>query len=539
MKASQYTYSKPTVLYNLNRIMQNKRSMLTRHIFPAVLVVLCMTAVVVPANAQETDEDAYSEIYELILDEQWAEASEAIEDFIETEEFNRSPWSDDVRYWQCFANEKRGGDYLKEAYDCYSGFPKMFSRSAWVDDTKSGMIRVAQILAKDGNPEYAVAVESMQKSDDEEVALSALYALQNIGDEKALRTIMGLYERSESERLRGKIVYILGNFDSPEVVTMLADIATSDAPTRIRKNAVNALGNRDEQEARDILKKVVTSNGDVDVQKAALYSLGNSETADILAFLREVALTSEKEELGKAATYAIGNTDSRSAIEALQAILRNGRHTDVRKAALHSLGNIDDATSKAILLEIAMNDVNRELQKAAVYSISNQDDSFDELTAIFKSASAEEVRRASLYALGNLDDPKVSPFLLDIVLNEEDIGLAKNAVYALSNHDDGEEFIVTILEESNRVEVKKAALYQLSDNLAALMNVLKNESSAELRKTAVYAMGNSDEDEIVPFLLDVAKNDSDLSVRKAAISALGNIGSDEAQAALIQILEQN
>nr|MBX2821129.1 HEAT repeat domain-containing protein [Rhodothermaceae bacterium] len=350
MNASHYTYSKPTVVYNLNRIMQNKRSTFTRQLFPAMLLVLCMTAVVVPVYAQETDKDAYSQIYEFILDEQWAEASDAIDDFIETEEFNRSPWSDDVRYWQCFANEKRGGDYLEEAYECYSGFPKMFSRSAWVDDTKSGMIRVAQILAKDGTPEYAIAVESMQQSDDEEVALSALYALQNIGDEKALRTIVGLYERSSSERLRGKIVYILGNFDSPEVVPLLSDIAMSDAPTRIRKNAVNALGNRDEQVARDVLKKVVTSNGDVEVQKAALYSLGNSETADILVFLREVALTSEKKELGKAATYAISNSDNRTAVDALHTILQSGAHTDVRKAALHSLGNMDDSASLAILL---------------------------------------------------------------------------------------------------------------------------------------------------------------------------------------------
>ena len=102
-------------------------------------------------------------------------------------------------------------------------------RSSWADDAKASAIRVGRQLVREGNPEYAPMLEAMQKSDDEEVALSALYALQNIGDERAFSTIMDLYERSNSEELRGRIVYILGNFDAPSVVERLSQIAMNDA----------------------------------------------------------------------------------------------------------------------------------------------------------------------------------------------------------------------------------------------------------------------------------------------------------------------
>ena len=545
MNASSNTYNTCQFLYNRVRGMHNKPLVTIRQALSIALLVIFMIGFATTASAQSTDADDYAKIYELILDEQWEEANDEIGLFIKKEEYQQSPWRDDVWYWHCFSSEKRGGKMLEHSYDCYSGFPGVYPRSPWVDDAKSGLIRVARLLAKDGNPEYEAVVESMKESDDEEVALSALYALQNIGDEKALKTIVGLYERSDSERLRGKIVYILGNFDTPEVITMLSDIATSNESTRIRKNAVNALGNRDEPEAREALKEVITSdskvNGIVEVQKSALYALGNTESSDVLAFLREVALTSDREELGKAATYSISNTDNREAAEALKDILQNGPSTAVRKAALHSLGNLDDASSLSILLEVAKDNSNRELQKAAVHSISNLDDSYDELVDIFKSVSSEEVRRTALYALGNLDDGRVNAFLLDIALNYEDQDLAKNAVYALSNLDNSDGTLQELLRTSKRIEVKKAVLYQLSENVDVLISVLENETSAELRKTAVYALGNADdeENEVVPILLDFAKNDADLSVRKAAINALGNMGTDYAQEALIEILEQN
>ena len=489
---------------------------------------------------QEAAEKAYARAYELVLDEQWGAAQESLKSFlVNHQNMGGVQWRDDAEYWLCYVAEK-SSDNLEVVFECYTVFQKKYHKSRWADDAKASSIRIAQMLVREGKPEYAAVVESMKKSDDEEVALSALYALQNIGDENAFKTIVGLYERSDSERLREKIVYIIGNFDSPEVVTLLSEIASSTASSRIRRNAVNALGNRDEVEAQDALKRVIENNGDTDVQKSALYALGNTESAEILAFLRSVALNAEKQEVGKAATHAISNSGVPGASAALQNILQNAKHAGVRKAALYALGNLDDSSSLPALVKVAKDNSNRELQKTAVYAISNKGNSFAELRDIFESVNSQEVKRATLHALANLDDHRVNSFLLEVALNDENIEIAKGAVYALSNpRRDWQESLKVVLKNSNRVEVKKAALYQLADDIDTLKSVLDNETDRELRKAAVHAMGNSNEKSIVPLLLDIAQNDVDVSIRKTAINALGNIGGAEAQKALIEILEQD
>ena len=187
----------------------------------AILVALASGPVVVFAQ-DEAAANAYGEAYELVMEGDWDAAADALAGFLR--QYRESPWSDDAAYWACFVGEKMNDD-AESVFTCYKSFTETHRRSNWTDDAKAGMIRLGRQLARAGNPEYGEIVKTLQQSDDEEVALSALYALQNIGDEEALATILNLYENTESSKLKERIVYILGNFDSEEVVGKLADIA--------------------------------------------------------------------------------------------------------------------------------------------------------------------------------------------------------------------------------------------------------------------------------------------------------------------------
>ena len=516
-----------------------------RLLIKTMVFVFCTTLLVDRVHAQstpsheelrETANHAYAVAYELVLDEQWDAAQKALKSFLEDHRHAfGAPWWDDAEYWLCFVNEKKGGD-LEDVFECYNSFMQKNNNSRWADDAKASTIRIARLLVKEGKPEYGAVVESMQKSDNEEVALTALYALQNIGDEKALETIVSLYERSESERLKERIVYILGNFDTPEVDNMLADIASSDASTKIRKNAAHALGNRGGRAANEALMQVIEKNGDIEVQKAAVYALGNSGGTGNITYLRQVALTTNKRELGQAATYAIRNAGGIEASRALRTILEEGKLTEVRKAALNALGHSGDASAIDVLVNVALEDPSEELQKAAVYALSNTRKAHNELMEIFESTDSGEVRRASLYALGNMRDDRSLEFLTNVAINHDEEEIAKIAAYALAN---GGGELFEVFEKTPYFEVKKAILHRMVDDVDALISILENENEPELRRTAIQAMGNADDNELVPVLLDVAKNDSDIKVRKAAITALGHIGSSEAQKALLEILEQD
>ena len=100
------------------------------------------------SSAQDEDAKVYKQAYSLVLEENWEEAHKALEKFIQ--EYSRSAWIDDARFWQCYAREKL--DYaLEDVYGCYDKFIKAYPKSKWVDDAKSNMVRVAHRLAKENN----------------------------------------------------------------------------------------------------------------------------------------------------------------------------------------------------------------------------------------------------------------------------------------------------------------------------------------------------------------------------------------------------
>ncbi|MBF8248308.1 MAG: hypothetical protein HW374_1108 [Bacteroidetes bacterium] len=59
-----------------------------------------------PSKTQDPSAKAYQEAYNLILDQKWAEAQKAMDNFIA--KFPRNSWTDAARYWKCYTKEKRG-----------------------------------------------------------------------------------------------------------------------------------------------------------------------------------------------------------------------------------------------------------------------------------------------------------------------------------------------------------------------------------------------------------------------------------------------
>ncbi|UCE08400.1 MAG: HEAT repeat domain-containing protein, partial [bacterium] len=281
---------------------------------------------------QDEDDKAYKQAYNYILDENWNDAIKSFDNFIK--KFSKSRWVDDAEYWQCYAREQKG-ESLEKVFDCYQNFIREHSRSKWVDDAKSNLIRIGYKLVRSGKNEYKAIVESMRKSEDEEISLAALYALQQIGDERALKTTIDMYDRTENESIRGKIVYALANYDSPEVISKLVEISQKDPSPKIRKNAVYALGNKGGKEGAEALKKILRSEVDSKVRASAIYALGNTNIEDMIPFIRDLAVNDKDESVAKAATYSIGNMSGKEATEALKIILKKAAVSEARSAALY------------------------------------------------------------------------------------------------------------------------------------------------------------------------------------------------------------
>ncbi|MEJ2629278.1 MAG: hypothetical protein P8078_12065, partial [bacterium] len=150
---------------------------------------------------QAESSQQYKKGYDLILNEKWTEAVDYFNNFIKTNP--RSMYIDDASFWLCYAKEKTGQP-LQDSFDCYKNFSERFKDSEWADDAQRHLIRIGHILVKQGNKEYEPIIKSYEKNTDEEISLAALYALQNIGDEKAVDTTIDIYDRTKSEKIKEK-----------------------------------------------------------------------------------------------------------------------------------------------------------------------------------------------------------------------------------------------------------------------------------------------------------------------------------------------
>ena len=180
------------------------------------------------------DAVAYKKAYKLVLDEKWKDAIQEFSDFLN--KYHRSSWRDDAGFWLCYSKEKAGYS-LEEVFKSYQDFVKNNRRSKWADDARSNMIAVGQKLVQQGKVEYKTIIDNLQKEDNEEISITALYALQNMGDEKALNAILKLYDSTTNKNYKGKIIYALGNFNSPAAFNKIVQIAKTEKDPDLQKKS--------------------------------------------------------------------------------------------------------------------------------------------------------------------------------------------------------------------------------------------------------------------------------------------------------------
>lgn len=524
-----------------------------RRVFGATLIVCCISAAVpaLPAGGrgaggaeqEAAARDSYRKAYELVLAEKWTDAVKAIQSHLAA--YPKGSTAVAAGFWLCYSKEK-AGQPLESAFECYREFVTKYPESDWADDARNQMVRMAHDLAKAGRPEFEAVVKSMPSAGSEEVSLAALYALQDMGDPEALKTIIGLYDKSTKPGLREKIIYVLADFDTPAAADKLTAIALKDPDPALRTKAVYALadaGHASSGKLALILKQAT----DAATRKAALYALGETRDESVVAALAEVARTEKDAAVAQAAAMALADMGTTAAAEALAAIAATAPAATVRKSALMSLA--DSGSSKAIpvLKQVAMTDADASVRQVALAVLADMPDASagEALMSAFQSATDGRTQEMALHAIADREGEKIDEFLAATATNHADERIARAAVHALADraHKGAATLLLAISTKSRHETVRDSAIYAIVDSaepqivVQALDGALAAERDPERRVRMVTALGETGHDTAVPILLRIAQKDSFVRVQRAAVMALQEIGSAAARDALRQVLE--
>lgn len=397
--------------------------------------------------------------------------------------YPRSSYTPDSYYWQAFALYRRGGnDRLRQARELLE---EQGERHASAATRKSGDARTLQTriqgaLAQGGDAQAAERVaqianppqpaqpaqpaqaprpvqrpgRSPRCNDDDDVQVTALNALMQMDDERAMPILKKVLARRDAEStcLRRKAVFIVSQVGGSEAESILLDAARSDPDREVKGQAVFWLSQVDSDRAVVALDSILAATDDPEIQDKAVFALSQHDSRAARQSLRRYAeRTNISSEIREKAVFWLGQSDDPEDATFLRGLFPRVQERELKEKILFSLSQNDDENSSRFLMDLARNtNEDIELRKKALFWLGQKDDMGGaEIASLYGTFSDREIKEQLIFVLSQKDDKAAIDKLMDIGRREPDRELRKKAIFWLSQSDDPRvvEFLASLLEK--------------------------------------------------------------------------------------------
>jgi HEAT repeat protein len=388
-----------------------------------------------------------------------------------TDRFPQSAYAGDALYWQAFANYSVGTSAsLRDAIRALDALRSRYPKASTRGDADALAVRVRGALAKGGDPQAAESVADIatqepkpctnrRGGDDDDERMAALNALLQMNAERALPIIKTVLARRDacSESLREKAVFLVSQLRTPETEETLLDVVRNDPSNDVRRKAVFWLGQVNTERAALALEQLLKSSSSneqlreeavtalmqqnsprgqaavraiaedgqapAELREKAVFWLGQHRSAENAQYLRGLfdRLSSAPErsagdEIRKKILFSLSQMRGEGNDRWLMDVASDSKFSvEIRKQAIFSAGQTGVSTAELSALYSRLTD--RQLKEQLIWVLSEKRDSAaaDRLMSIAKNDPDREVRKKAIFWLGQMNDPRVKQFLLDII----------------------------------------------------------------------------------------------------------------------------
>lgn len=387
-----------------------------------------------------------------------------------TDRFPQSEYAGDALYWQAFANYSVGTTTaLRDAVRALDALRARYPKASTRGDADALAVRVRGALAKGGDPQAAESVAGIasqepkpctnpRSGDDDDERMAALNALLQMSPERALPIIKTVLARRDAcaESLREKAVFLVSQLRTAETEETLLDVVRNDPSNNVRRKAVFWLGQVNTERAAQALEQLLKSSPSVQLREEAVQALMQQNSPRGQAAVRAIAEDGQAPgELREKAVFWLGQHRSsenaqylRGLFDRLASASERSSNDEIRKKILFSLSQMQGEGNDKWLMDVASDAkfsveirkqaifsagqtgvttaalsalysklTDRELKEQLIWVLSEKRDAAaaDRLMSIAKSDPDREVRKKAIFWLGQMNDPRVKQFLLDII----------------------------------------------------------------------------------------------------------------------------
>jgi HEAT repeat protein len=277
--------------------------------------------------------------------------------------------------------------------------------------------------------------------------------------------------------------------------------------------ALQALLNMDAERAMPILQKVLARRDpcSAGLRRKAVFLVSQKRTDQTANILMNVARSDPDQEVREQAVFWLSQVPGSTGL--LEEILKGKSDETIKEKALFSLSQQNEPRAQQILRDFAGRDnENGDLREKAIFWLgqrrSGENTQF--LRSLYSRLTNEDLKEKILFSLSQQRGAGNEQWLMDIALNpKEDIELRKKALFWAGQSGVAISEISTLYNRMSDTEMKEQIIFVLSqrqsDRTATdkLFDIAKNEKDPELRKKAIFWLGQSHDPRVQQFLIDL------------------------------------
>lgn len=478
-----------------------------------------MLALVSPLQAAEDSNAAYSEGFNLVLQQQWQQARDYFTRY--ATDWPDSDMQDDAGYWRCFAWE-RSQNVSADQFNCYQDFVNRWEDSNWLDDARERMMIIGRRLAEQGQPEFLrkafdgmdfdfdfdfdIDVSEIQRMAEEQASkaremvrtfqintadqqdkvlalqdglrtvrlqinrrnvdrelLAVLSALKD--DPRASELLIKRFNDSDDPEVRGRIVLMMQDLEGDGVAGFLRDVAQDDEDETVRSNAVVTLLDRNEPGAVDLMRKVMLSDDySVSTRSSVIRSVGRWDSDNAIPTFQQIIAKGGDPRLVAAASNGLMALRSKEGYDALATAYRGIEDPELSYAVLGTMDGRGATDLLGLLTEVALGPDD----KAAAIAIENIADlenamAVTTLEHIYFNTSSQQRHLAIIHGMGAAGSEPAVKFLVDVLGQTQDLESQVSIIRALgdSEQESAIEPIMGLYRQASNPELKNQAIRAL------------------------------------------------------------------------------
>jgi HEAT repeat protein len=300
-------------------------------------------------------------------------------------------------------------------------------------------------------------------------------------------------------------------------LTQQATCGGSRADDETRMAALDGLMSMNSGDAIPILEAVLKQRDPcrAELRKRAVFMISQRHAASVVPTLLDVARTDPSTDVRADAIFWLGSSHAEAAIPALDSIVFQSRDEEVRKKAVFALSQQRSDLARQTLQRVAQDEkMPDDIRGDAIFWLGqNGTADLDFFKTLFKATRNADLRGRILNGVGTGRQPGASAWLLDMARDKSlDIETRKNAVFWASQRRDMDLAALNTLYDQSRGDeaFQDHLLFIYSQRhepqaVDKLMAVARNDPSTEMRKKALFWLGQKNDPRVKAFILEILK----------------------------------